>query len=206
MLYADTRLELPPLQNTAKRLMQTIRDDGFNARVALPPLDERFLIYMLGYGVPPPANHFRWCTAQIKVEPMLTSLAQLHAEHGKLLMLTGVRQGESAARDQRIAVSCSVNGGECGQGWFQVSAPESIADTLAPLLHWRVCHVYDWLYFDPVGHGDDVTGIADVYGEEEVRTGCIGCPLASRDTALERVLKHPQWTPTTVDGNEATIP
>lgn len=193
VLYADTRLELPPLQNTAMRLMETIRNDGFNARIALPPLDERFLIYMLGYGVPPPANHFRWCTAQIKVEPMLASLAQLHAEHGKLLMLTGVRQGESAARDQRIAVSCSVNGGECGQGWFQVSTPESIADTLAPLLHWRVCHVYDWLYFDPMGHGYDVTGIADVYGEEEVRTGCIGCPLASRDTALERVLRHPQW-------------
>lgn len=124
---------------------------------------------------------------------MLASLQSLYAQYGKLLMLTGVRQGESAARDQRIAVSCSMNGGECGQGWFQVSTPESVADTLAPLLHWRVCHVYDWLYFDPMGHGYDVTGIADVYGEDEVRTGCMGCPLASRDNALERVIRQPQW-------------
>lgn len=124
---------------------------------------------------------------------MLAALEQLREQHGKLLMLTGVRVGESAARDQRITVSCSVNGGECGQGWFQVSTPESTADTLAPLLHWRVCHVYDWLYYDPLRHGYAVPGVADVYGEDEVRTGCMGCPLASRDVALERVIRKPEW-------------
>ena len=193
ILYADTRMELPPLQWTAMKMLETLRADGFKTRVVLPAIDERFLVYMLGYGVPPPSNTFRWCTAQIKVEPMLAALNDLPAQHGKLLMLTGVRQGESAARDRRIAVSCSVNGGECGQGWFQVSTPESVADTLAPLLHWRVCHVYDWLYYDPYAHGYDVAGIADVYGEAEVRTGCVGCPLASRDNALERVIQRQRW-------------
>lgn len=193
VLYADTRLELPPLQQTAMDLLAKLREDGFQTQVVLPDVDERFLVYMLGYGVPPAANHFRWCTAQIKVEPMLSSLSDLCDAHGKLLMLTGVRVGESAARDQRIAVSCSVNGGECGQGWFQTSTPESTADTLAPLLHWRVCHVYDWLYYDPMGHGYDVPGVAAVYGEDEVRTGCMGCPLASRDVALERVVQQSAW-------------
>lgn len=193
VLYADTRLELPPLQRTALNLLATLRGQGFNARVVLPEVDERFLVYMLGYGVPPSSNTFRWCTQQIKVEPMLAALEDLRAQHGKLLMLTGVRVGESAARDQRIAVSCSVNGGECGQGWFQVSTPESTADTLAPLLHWRVCHVYDWLYYDPFRHGYAVPGVADVYGEDEVRTGCVGCPLASRDVALERVIRRQEW-------------
>lgn len=194
VLYADTRLELPPLQRTALDLLATLRDQGFRAQVVLPEIDERFLVYMLGYGVPPASNTFRWCTQQIKVEPMLTALSTLREKHGKLLMLTGVRVGESAARDQRIAVSCSVNGGECGQGWFQVSTPESTADTLAPLLHWRVCHVYDWLYYDPLGHGYAVPGVADVYGEDEVRTGCVGCPLASRDVALERVIHKSEWS------------
>lgn len=192
-LYADTRLELPPLQKTAMGLLAEMEGQGFNTSVVLPAMDDRFLVYMLGYGVPPASNTFRWCTAQIKVEPMLEALSGLREQRGKLLMLTGVRQGESAARDQRIAVSCSVNGGECGQGWFQVGTPESVADTLAPLLHWRVCHVYDWLYFDPQGHQYNVPGIATVYGEDEVRTGCVGCPLASRDVALERVVKQSEW-------------
>lgn len=67
-----------------------------------------------------------------------------------------------------------------------------MADTLAPLLHWRLCHVYDWLYFGE--HGYDVAGIAAIYGEDDVRTGCVGCNLASRDTALERLLRQPEWS------------
>lgn len=194
ILYADTRQELPPLQQTAMRLMEDLRLDGFDAQVVLPEMDDRFYVYMLGLGVPPPSNTFRWCTDKIKIQPMHAALAGLRDSAGeKLLMLTGVRLGESAARDGRIAVSCSKDSGECGQGWMQVSTPESLADTLAPLLNWRLCHIYDWLYFDPYGHGYRVDGIADVYGEDEVRTGCVGCNLASKDTALIRLLRNPQW-------------
>jgi DNA sulfur modification protein DndC len=149
---------------------------------------------MLGRGVPPPKNRFRWCTPQLKIEPMHNALATIRQRTGaKLLMLTGVRLGESAARDQRIAVSCSKDSGECGQGWFQVATPESIADTLAPLLHWRLCHVFDWLYFEDERHGLDTSGVAAVYGEDDVRTGCVGCNLASRDNALERLIRLPAW-------------
>ncbi len=193
VLYADTRQELPVLQQTALQMLARLRADGFTAQVVLPPIDDRYYVYMLGYGVPPPSNTFRWCTGQLKVEPMLTALRHLREQAGhKLLMLTGVRLGESAARDQRIALSCSRDSGECGQGWFQHSTPEAVADTLAPLLHWRLCHVYDWLYFDD-RHDYDARAIAAVYGDGDVRTGCIGCNLASRDTALERILRHPDW-------------
>lgn len=195
VLYADTRQELPPLQQAALRLLETLRSDGFDAQVVLPRLDDRYFVYMLGRGVPPPNNKtLRWCTPQIKVEPMHAALIRLREFSGqKLLMLTGVRIGESATRDQRIAVSCSRDSGECGQGWFQTSTPESVADTLAPLLHWRLCHVYDWLYFEQDRHGFDTSGIATVYGDEEVRTGCVGCPLANKDVALARLIKKPEW-------------
>lgn len=194
VMYADTRMELPPLQQTALALLATLDADGFNTRVVLPKMDDRYFVYMFGRGVPPPSNRFRWCTPQLKIEPMHAALSYLRQQTGeKLLMLTGVRIGESAARDQRIAVSCSRDSGECGQGWFQVATPESVADTLAPLLHWRLCHVYDWLYFEQARHGYDVSDIALIYGDGEVRTGCVGCPLASRDVALERLVRKPGW-------------
>lgn len=194
VLYADTRQELPPLQQTAMELLETLRNDGFNTQVVLPPMDKRFYVYMLGRGVPPPKNSFRWCTAKLKVDPMLAALADLRQQAGeKLLMLTGVRIGESAARDQRIAVSCSKDSGECGQGWFQVATNEAIADTLAPLLHWRLCHVYDWIYFEQARHGYDVGKIAVVYGDGDVRTGCIGCNLVTEDVALARLIRQPEW-------------
>lgn len=194
VLYADTRMELPPLSAAALNILDTVRSRGHDAQVVLPAMEDRFFVYMLGRGVPPPKNRFRWCTPQLKIEPMHRALSALRDQAGdKLLMLTGVRLGESAARDQRIALSCSKDSGECGQGWFQVATPDSVADTLAPLLHWRLCHVYDWLYFDDAQHGLDTLGIAAVYGEDDVRTGCVGCNLASRDTALERLLRKPGW-------------
>lgn len=194
ILYCDTRQELPPLQRAAMRILNSLEGRGYRTGVVMPEMDDRFYVYMLGRGVPAPSNTFRWCTAQLKIEPMHAALANIRQRTGeKLLMLTGVRLGESAVRDARIAMSCSKDSGECGQGWFQVATPESLADTLAPLLHWRLCHVYDWLYFEPERHGLDTSGIAAVYGEDDVRTGCVGCNLASRDNALERLIRQPEW-------------
>ena len=199
VLYADTRMELPPLQISAMSIMENLEERGTKCSVILPKMDDRYMVYMLGRGVPPPSNTFRWCTSQIKIEPMQDALRQLRDEHGeKFLMLTGVRVGESAVRDQKIALSCSKNGAECGQGWFQETTPEQVADTLAPLLHWRVCHIWDWLMFDAPGLGYPTDMIAACYGGEEAqeinaRTGCVGCNLASRDTALEQLLKLDAW-------------
>jgi DNA sulfur modification protein DndC len=169
----------------------------------LPELDTRFFVYMFGRGVPPPHNRFRWCTPRLKINNMMRELKGLRDEYGeKFLMLTGVRTGESAARDQRIAISCSKDGGECGQGWFQSTTPSHVADTLAPLLHWRVCHIGDWLMFDAPSLGFPTRPVVEAYGfdvteEEQItistRTGCVGCNLIDEDKALERILGLPQW-------------
>nr|HET6902327.1 phosphoadenosine phosphosulfate reductase family protein [Ktedonobacteraceae bacterium] len=164
VLYADTRMELPPLQATAMRLLAELQQRGIATQVVLPALDHRYFVYMFGRGVPPPKNRrFRWCTPRLKIEPMeeaLVSLRQRHPE--KFLLLTGVRMGESAVRDQRIALSCSKDGAECGQGWFQHATPQAVADVLAPCLHWRVCHIWDWLTFHASQAGFSTQMIAEV--------------------------------------------
>lgn len=194
VLYADTRQEYPPLHQTAVKMLAALKRDGFDTRVVLPERDKRFYVYMLGYGVPPPHNQFRWCTGNLKIAPMEGELNRIREETGeKFLLINGVRLGESEVRDQRIALSCSKKG-ECGQGWFEVKPPASAGDTLAPLLHWRVCHVYDFLYFRNKQHGyPEVAGIAAVYGQDDVRTGCIGCNLVDSDPALENVVELPEW-------------
>lgn len=199
VLYADTRLELPPLYNSAMGIMDKLKDMGISCRVVLPTIEDRFFVYMLGRGVPPPSNTFRWCTSQMKIEPMMEALKKLRDQAGqKVLMLTGVRVGESAVRDAKIVVACGRNGAECGQGWFQEATPESVADTLAPILHWRVCLVWKWLRQWAPMAGFPTEQVADAYGGDEAeevncRTGCVGCNLASRDTALEKTLRDPAW-------------
>jgi DNA sulfur modification protein DndC len=210
ILYADTRQELPPLHTAALNILEALRvrlqplfkEGCFETRVVLPELDHRYFVYILGRGVPPPSNTFRWCTSKLKVMSMERELEALRQERGeKFLMLTGVRIGESAARDQRIAVSCTKDGGECGQGWFQQSTSNAIADTLAPVVHWRVCHVWDWLLHADLELGFPTFEIAQVYGQDvsdgeeplNARTGCIGCPLVQRDAALDRLIAQPEW-------------
>ncbi|MEZ3134250.1 phosphoadenosine phosphosulfate reductase family protein [Stutzerimonas kunmingensis] len=208
VFYADTRQELLPLANAASQIMDELIERGIRVEVVTAPLDKRFMVYILGRGVPPPNNNtLRWCTRQIKIDPMANALEQrLAALDGNVLMITGVRQGESAIRDKRIEMSCGKDGAECGQGWYQKVLPEAKGlkgrlATLAPLLHWRVCHVWEWLkhWAPQVEFGDWPTAtIADAYGGDEAeeinaRTGCTGCPLASKDNALDTTLLNPAW-------------
>lgn len=208
IFLADTRMELLPLWAAAMQIIDELRERGIRVDIVMAPMDKRFMVYILGRGVPPPNNNtLRWCTRQIKIDPMQAAIEERLTEFpDNFLMITGVRQGESAIRDQRIEMSCGKDGAECGQGWYQKVLPEAkglrgrIA-TLAPLLHWRVCHVWEWLkHWAPRDEfGDWSTAmIADAYGGDEAeeinaRTGCTGCPLAQEDKALDGVLRMPQW-------------
>lgn len=205
VLAADTRLELLPLAESARLLSADLKDCGFDVRRVIAPLDARFMVNILGRGVTPPNSMTqRWCTRQIKIDPMKLEVARLVADKGgtdNFLMLTGVRVGESAARDNRIALACTKDGAECGQGWFQHKLGEAGYATLAPIVHWRVCHVWQWL-------GDIATRIhsisfntsllAAAYGgdeaeEKNARMGCVGCTLVQEDKALNMVCAKQEW-------------
>ncbi|MBO9484343.1 phosphoadenosine phosphosulfate reductase family protein [Salinisphaera sp. G21_0] len=208
VFYADTRMELPPLSIAAYQIIDELKERDIDVQIVMAPMDKRFMVYMLGRGVPPPNNNtLRWCTRQIKIDPMQDSLAEAIADYdGSILMITGVRQGESAIRDQRITMSCGKDGAECGQGWYQEVLPHAKGirgrvATLAPLLHWRVCHIWEWLkhWAPQADFGDwSTAAIADAYGGDEAeelsaRTGCVGCPLAQEDKALDTVIAMKRW-------------
>lgn len=200
--FADTRQELLPLYEVAGDVMTDLEDKGFEVRRVMAPMDERFLVYMLGYGVPPPHNRFRWCTDKLKLQPMARMMAQIRDEIGeKPLLLHGVRRGESEVRDARISLACSRDDAECGQGWYEQTLSDAVCDKLGPILHWRVCHVWEWLENwapKPEFGGFATETLARAYGgeadkEKGARTGCVGCPLVSEDRALVRVVKQPAW-------------
>jgi DNA sulfur modification protein DndC len=191
-LYSDTGMELHPLWLGAMQTLKALEADGFNTQVVRADLDNRFWVCILGRGLPPPNNGRRWCTRVLKGTPMMSAINSL-PHKDDTLTLTGVRLGESRSRDERISASCDKDSGECGQGWFQSQANLLDIPSLAPLVHWRVCNVFDWLYFEKAKHGYDASGVLAVYGEDDIRTGCYKCELVAKDKSLEKVSKMPDW-------------
>jgi len=193
VLYADTRMELKPLHDTAMTVLKRISELGYATRIVQPPLEQRFWVHILGRGLQPPKRTQRWCTRVLKADPMNKAITEIEAEYGSgtVLALTGVRKGESDKRDEVIKTSCSKNDGECGQGWYQQSR-----HALAPLMHWRSCWVWRWNY------GDDnplkeVLGIEDVYFPaddfQDIRTGCFKCELVTEDLSFKYLAMKPAW-------------
>lgn len=195
VIYSDTGQELPPLHQQALRLLAHLQAEGYQTEIVRPVLEERFFVRMLGRGLPVPGGSFRWCVGGLKVKPIETRVRELFAQNNqeKMLVVSGVRKNESQARDQRIFSVCSKYG-ECGTGvWQPVSAAY---DLLAPIAEWRTCHVFDWLadwlpaYGFDKKHGYPTQPVAKIYGDQDIRTGCNGCPVASRDWALEYAVKN----------------
>ena len=211
VFLADTRMEMGPIQAAVQAIIALLRQRNWiSVHVVCAPLDKRYMVYMLGRGVPPPNNNtLRWCTRQIKVDPMSAALeAEIAGMDGIALMLTGVREGESAVRDGRIRMSCSKDDSECGQGWYQQVLPNAKGirgrvATLAPILHWGVCIVFDWLDAyapQPEFGGWPTRMVIDAYGhdisdakEKSARTGCIECALTEDDTAMQNIVAMEAW-------------
>lgn len=216
VVLADTRLELPPLMLSALRLLDEARERGeehgikVETRVVTAPMDDRILVYMLGRGVPPATNMtMRWCTRLAKGKPAEVAMRGLRATLGDVLILTGLREGESAVRDRRINTVCSSKGGECGAGLYQRTAEKRNEAVLAPLLHWRACHIWEWNFrWAPEEEfgGWSSRLVAEVYGvdnpdqkddleaiDAKARTGCMSCFCVEDDLATKRVVRRPEW-------------
>jgi DNA sulfur modification protein DndC len=201
LIRSDTRQELAPLDHAAAQLEREFAERGWDVVTVEPDQDKSLWVNILGRGVVPPNSMTaRWCTRQLKQDPMAAHVrAWKAAIGGKPLMLIGLRTGESATRDRSMAVACTRDGGECGQGRFYFDLPDELTARTAPVVHWKTCKVWAWLKHYAPNHQ-----YADAYGgqgesetesgKKAVRTGCVGCPLVPVDSALEAVVALPQWS------------
>ena len=199
IVYSDTMLEIPLIRQFALDFMKTIQNMERVARLPIychivcPEIEQRFWVYLLGKGYPPPHQRFRWCTRRLKIEPVENALKSF-VKPGKTLILTGVRFGESRARDVRLYQSCS-RGGECGQGvWFQFSSRLQAA-YMAPIVEWGECDVWDFLQFHAPALGYPTRHIEDsIYNGRETRFGCWMCTVVRQDRTMEKITALLRWS------------
>lgn len=198
VVYADTMLEIPSIKQYALSFLSSLQtisrltDLPLHCHVVLPRIEERYWVYLLGRGYPPPHQRFRWCTRRLKVQPIEDKLKQF-TRPNRTSIITGVRFGESKDRDKRLVRSCT-RGGECGQGlWMQYSRRLE-ATYLAPLVDWSDCDVWDFLLLFAPSLGYPTAQLERVYNGRETRFGCWMCTVVRQDKAMEKTIAQAEWS------------
>ena len=110
VISSDTLVETPVIVSyitgTLDRIEATAREQEmpFQTDIVRPKTDDTFWVNLIGRGYPAPYNRFRWCTDRMKIRPANKFVLDKVAEHGEVIMVLGVRKGESATRDQVLSL------------------------------------------------------------------------------------------------------
>ncbi len=65
-----------------------------------PKIEETFWVNLIGRGYPTPSKGFRWCTERLKIRTADRFILEKASEFGEIILVLGVRKGESATRTQ----------------------------------------------------------------------------------------------------------
>ena len=110
VISSDTLVETPVIVSyitgTLDRIESTASEQEMPFQTALvrPKTEDTFWVNLIGKGYPAPYSRFRWCTDRMKIQPANRFILDKASEHGEVIMVLGVRKGESATRDQVLSL------------------------------------------------------------------------------------------------------
>lgn len=105
VVYCDTGTEIPTVRDHAIKVLTELEGEAdarklpMRVSVLRPPVQDRFLVKVLGRGYPPPSGMFRWCTDRLRVWPIQRVLQELRPCD----VYVGTRWGESSRRNHTMS-------------------------------------------------------------------------------------------------------
>lgn len=174
VVFSDTLLESSRLMEAVDYAKLMCNELGVPFIKVRPDVYKSFwVILMLGYPVPNYKN--RWCTKNLKTQPMK-----------KLggVVVAGSHAGESNTRDRRL------NG--CGSSECGI---DQIGKKVEPLAPWRNCDVWDFLVLEAdrslyPGASERLLALYDIAESDEkgsLRMGCSVCPVVVKSRIEKQV-------------------
>jgi DNA sulfur modification protein DndC len=106
VISSDTLVETPVIvdyiTSTLERINKTSADAKmpFTAFKLTPRIVDSFWVNLIGKGYPAPSTQFRWCTERLKIRTADRFILESVTKYGEVVMILGVRKGESSTRDQ----------------------------------------------------------------------------------------------------------
>ncbi len=110
VITSDTMVENPIVKNymhsSSDSINKAAKRDNINmqAEIIYPEAEQTFWSRVIGLGYPTPEPpRFRWCTERLKINPMNKFVNERIKESGEIIILLGVRKGESLSRLKTIS-------------------------------------------------------------------------------------------------------
>lgn len=108
IVSSDTLVETPLIKLQLEDNLKRIHDSSrklcipISTHLVHPKNKDTFWVNIIGKGYPTPNQTFRWCTDRMKIEPTNQFIKDIVDQQGEVIMLLGVRKGESNSRDRVI--------------------------------------------------------------------------------------------------------
>jgi DNA sulfur modification protein DndC len=205
VISSDTLVETPLIIKQISNTLDGVNKFGLDndlpitAHIVRPKVDQTFWANIIGRGYPSPNQTFRWCTDRMKIDPANEFIKDVVSEHGEVIMLLGVRDGESLSRD-RVLDSHTHEGKD-----LMRHTTLKNAYVFAPIRHFSVDDIWEYLLSNPSPWGSDHRELYALYADssagecplmvdEEIkqtagscgnsRFGCWVCTVVNEDKAL----------------------
>jgi len=205
IIASDTLVENPRIaafiDDTLHRMNNEARKQGLpiKARKVTPQVEDTFWVNLIGKGYPAPYNRFRWCTDRLKIKPANRFILDTVSNYGEVVVILGVRRGESATRDQVLTMR-SVQGGRLKT---HTNLPR--AYVFAPIEEFTVDDVWNYLLQVKSPWGNDNRDLAALYRSAQAgecplviddttpscgnsRFGCWTCTVVAQDSTMESLI------------------
>ena len=208
VISSDTLVETPVIVSyitgTLDRIEATAREQKmpFQTDIVRPKINDTFWVNLIGRGYPAPAPRFRWCTDRMKIRPANQFVLEKVAKYGEVIMVLGVRKGESTTRDQVLSLH------RIKDSLLSRHTTLSNASVYTPVVDFTMEDVWMYLLSNPSPWGGDNRQLVTLYrntsaqGEcplvvDEMtpscgnsRFGCWTCTVVTKDKAMEGLIDN----------------
>ena len=105
VISSDTLVETPVIVDYITSTLEKINKKAaeanmpFTAFKLTPRIVNSFWVNLIGKGYPAPSTQFRWCTERLKIRTADRFILESVTKYGEVVMVLGVRKGESHTRD-----------------------------------------------------------------------------------------------------------
>ncbi len=208
VVSSDTLVETPVIVSyitgTLDKLEAVAREKNmpFHTQIVRPITEETFWVNLIGKGYPAPYSRFRWCTDRMKIKPANRFILDKVAEYGEVIMVLGVRKGESNTRDQVLSLHSIQN----SLLMRHTTLPN--AYVYAPIVNFSLEDVWMYLLSNPSPWGGDNRQLVTLYRNTNAqgecplvvdettpscgnsRFGCWTCTVVTKDKAMEGLIDN----------------